>query len=137
MNITVDQLNSMNRNTVMEVLGIEYTALGEGFIHGKMPVDHRHHQPMGILHGGVTAVLAETLGSVGSHLIAQAENKAAVGLEINVNHIKSMSSGTLFGYAKIIHQGKRTHLWQIDLKNENDVLIAVAKLSVMIIDKKG
>jgi 1,4-dihydroxy-2-naphthoyl-CoA hydrolase len=137
MNITIEQINAMNRNTVMEVLGIEYTALGDGFIHGKMPVDARHHQPMGILHGGVTAVLAETLGSVGSHLIAQTEGKAAVGLEISVNHLKSMSSGTLFGYAKIIHQGKRTHLWQIDLKNESDQMIAIAKLSVMIIDKKG
>lgn len=104
-NIPLSQLNAMNRNTIMEVIGIEYTDVGDDYLCASMPVDHRTHQPVGLLHGGATAVLAETLGSMGSAIIAGTDHNVT-GIEVNANHLRSVKSGYVFGKAVIVHRGK-------------------------------
>ncbi|MGB1040822.1 MAG: PaaI family thioesterase [Flavobacteriales bacterium] len=131
-NTPLDQLNLSSKNTLMEVLGIEYTEIGDDYICGKMPVDNRTHQPMGILHGGASAALIETLGSIGSHLLINQETEFSSGLDLNINHIKSMRSGFVFAKAVIIHKGKSTHVWQVNLTNEEGKLVATGRLTVYI-----
>jgi 1,4-dihydroxy-2-naphthoyl-CoA hydrolase len=98
-----------------------------------MPVDSRTHQPYGMLHGGASVVLAETLGSIGSHFLVKDEGKAAVGVEVNANHLKSVVSGWVYGEAQIVHRGRKLHVWSIDLKNEDGEIICTSRLTVMII----
>ena len=102
-----------------------------------MPVDHRTQQPYGLLHGGASAALAETLGSYGSHLLAQEKGGIAVGVELNINHVKSKRSGTVKGIAKILHQGRSIHIWNIDIIDEEKQLIASSRLTVMVKEKKA
>ena len=98
-NTDLTQLNTSSKNTMMETLGIEYTQVGEDFICGKMPVDNRTHQPMGIMHGGASAALIETLGSIGSHLLIDSETEFSSGLDLNINHIRAVRSGFVHGKA--------------------------------------
>ena len=98
-----------------------------------MPVDSRTHQPYGMLHGGASVVLAETLGSVGSHFLVKDDGKAAVGIEVNANHLKSIRKGWVYGEANIVHRGGKLHVWSIDIKNEAGELICTSRLTVMII----
>lgn len=135
-NIKVSQLQEISKNTMVEHLGIEFLELGENFISAKMPVDHRTHQPMGLLHGGASIVLAETLGSVASSILVDMTKFHCVGLEINANHIKSARNGFVTGKATPIHLGKKTHVWDIKIKNENDDLVCVSRLTVAVIAKK-
>ncbi|MDA9261974.1 PaaI family thioesterase [Flavobacteriales bacterium] len=132
---TLEQINASSKNTMMEVLGIRYTELGEDFICGTMPVDNRTHQPMGILHGGASAALIETLGSIGSHLLIDRETEFSSGLDLNINHIRSMKSGIVTGKATIIHKGRKTHVWQVNLTNEENKLVATGRLTVYISKK--
>lgn len=134
--ITLEQLNAMNRNTIMEVLGIEYTGIGPDSISAKMPVDKRTHQPAGLLHGGATAVLAETLGSMGSTLIADMKENNVSGIEINANHIKGVREGFVHATARIAHAGRSLHVWSIEVKNDEEQLVALCRLTVMVIPKK-
>ncbi|MEQ8237629.1 MAG: hotdog fold thioesterase [Cyclobacteriaceae bacterium] len=134
--ITLNQLNSLSENTMVSHLGIEFTGISESTITAKMPVDERTKQPMGLLHGGASVVLAETLGSVASSVILEGKNQFAVGLEINANHIKSAKEGYVWGTTKAIHLGKRTHIWEIIIKNDQDELVAISRLTVAVIDKK-
>jgi 1,4-dihydroxy-2-naphthoyl-CoA hydrolase len=97
-----------------------------------MPVDHRTHQPYGLLHGGASAALAETLGSYGSHVLVGDAGGIGVGVELNINHLKSKRHGFVTGKAKILHQGKSTHVWNIDILDEEDVLLATSRLTVMV-----
>lgn len=122
------------QNTLMEQLGIEFTNVGEDFVEATMPVDKRTHQPMGMLHGGATAALVESLGSMGSHVFLEPEKQSAVGLEINVNHLKGVKSGIIKAHGKLIHRGRRTHVWQVDVFNESEQLIATGRLTNMIIE---
>ena len=131
-NIPLEEINKMNKDTLMESLGIEFTELGDDFVKGIMPVDHRTVQPMRLLHGGANAALMETLGSFGSHMIIDNEKQATVGLEINANHMGSAKSGYVEGVAKIIHCGSSTHVWQIDIFNEDGKLISTGRLTNMI-----
>lgn len=117
-------------------LGIEFIESIPGKIVAKMPVDHRTCQPMGLLHGGASVALAETLGSIGSYLLIDQTKQAAVGLEINANHIRSARSGFVTGRASILHQGKKTHVWDIRITNEASELVCVSRLTVAIIDLK-
>ncbi len=117
-------------------LGIEFTKIGEDFIEAKMPVDSRTHQPMGLLHGGASVALAETLGSVGASCCIDMSTSYCVGLEINANHIKSMRSGFAIGVAKPIHIGKKTHVWEIRITNEQLELVCVSRITMAILDKK-
>lgn len=134
--VTLEMLNAMCRNTMMEHLGIEVTRLGDSYVEAKMPVDHRTHQPYGLLHGGASVVLAETLGSMASHCTLTDPNKYCVGLEINANHIKSIKSGFVFGVAKPIHLGNRTQVWEIRITNEAQELVCISRITMAIIDKR-
>ncbi|MCG8391196.1 MAG: hotdog fold thioesterase [Cytophagales bacterium] len=134
--VTVEQLNAMNRNTMMEHLGIEFTGIGRDFVSAKMPVDHRHHQPYGLLHGGASVSLAETLGSVAAHCSVDSENKYTVGLEINANHIRAVREGFVYGRAEPVHVGKSTHVWEIKITDEQERIVCVSRITMAVIDKK-
>jgi 1,4-dihydroxy-2-naphthoyl-CoA hydrolase len=126
----------MNRNTMMELLDIQCVEVGEDYVVATMPVDHRTHQPMGLLHGGASAVLIESIGSIGSALLCDLQNEFPVGLEINANHIGGVKSGLVKAVGKIVHAGKRTHVWQVDIYNvETEKLICTGRLTVMIVQK--
>ena len=119
----------------MEQLGIECIELGEDYVVSKMPVDHRTHQPMGLLHGGASAALIESIGSMGSTLLLDISKQHPVGIEINANHIGGIRSGNVIATGTIVHAGKRTHLWQVDIREEGtDKLVCSGRLTVMIID---
>ena len=134
--ITVDLLNEKYRGNMVSYLDIEYTEIGNNYLIGKMPVDHRTMQPMNILHGGASVVLAETLGSVASILCVDLNQKISVGLEVNANHIKSVREGYVYGKAQIVHLGKSTHIWQVDITNKNGDLVCVSRLTVAVLDRK-
>ena len=132
---TIDQLNEFNSNTLCDNLGIEFTELGDHFIKAKMPVDHRTVQPFRILHGGASVALAETLGSVGA-LMSVGFDKIVVGVEINANHLKSITEGFVYGTAKPIRVGKTVQVWNIEIVDDHDNLICVSRLTVLVKDKK-
>ena len=116
----------------MGALGIEFTKVENGYIEATMPVDHRTHQPYGLLHGGASAALAETIGSFGSHILVGNAGGLAVGVELNINHLKSKRHGIVTGKAKILHAGKSTHVWNIEIVDEENTLLAVSRLTVMV-----
>jgi 1,4-dihydroxy-2-naphthoyl-CoA hydrolase len=134
--VTLEQANKMCENTLVSHLGIEFTAIGEDYIEAKMPVDHRTHQPMGLLHGGASVALAETMGSVGAVCCLDSSKQYCVGLEINANHIKSTRSGFVFGTARPIHLGKKTQVWEIKITNEQKELVCVSRITMAILDRK-
>jgi 1,4-dihydroxy-2-naphthoyl-CoA hydrolase len=117
---------------MMETLGIKYTEVGENYICGTMPVDGRTHQPMRIMHGGASAALIETLGSIGSHLLIDSEKEFSSGLDLNINHIRAVSAGLVYGKAEIIHKGKTTHVWQVNITNEDNKLVSTGRLTVFV-----
>lgn len=129
-------LNQQSQKTLVEWLNIQFVEIGENFLKATMPVDHRTHQPFGILHGGASVVLAETLGSVASHCCLDNDQSQPVGLEINANHIKSIRSGLVTGTCHPIHIGKSTHLWDIKIENEKSELICISRLTVAILPQK-
>ncbi|GAB3939101.1 hypothetical protein GCM10028804_63050 [Larkinella terrae] len=118
-------------------MGIEVTELGDGFMTARMPVDHRTHQPFGILHGGASVVLAETLGSIASFTqLDDPSRQRAVGLEINANHIRSVKEGWVYGKVTPIHIGRTTHIWDIRITDEAGKLVCVSRLTVAVLDNK-
>ena len=131
---TIDQLNEFNANTLCDSLGIEFTELADNFIKAKMPVDHRTVQPFRILHGGASVALAETLGSVGA-LMTVGFEKIVVGVEINANHLKSITEGFVYGTARPIRVGKTVQVWNIEIVDDHDNLICVSRLTVLVKDK--
>ncbi|WP_018477522.1 hotdog fold thioesterase [Pontibacter roseus] len=136
MDTTLEKLQEWRKNTMVEHLGIEIVEYGEGFLIGKMPVDHRTHQPMGLLHGGASVALAETLGSIGAALSVDLSKKACVGLEINANHIRSVREGWVYGKATAIHLGRSTQVWETRITTETGDLLCLSRMTVAIIDKK-
>jgi 1,4-dihydroxy-2-naphthoyl-CoA hydrolase len=134
--ITLEELNRFSRNTLAEHLGIEITAIGEDSLEAKMPVDHRTHQPMGLLHGGASVALAETLGSIAAYCTLDNAIKTCVGLEINANHIKAVKSGFVTGIARPVHVGQRTQVWEIKITNEQKELVCVSRITMAVIDKR-
>ena len=128
--------NEWSKNTLMKTLEIEYIDAGEDFLTAKMPVNSRVHQPMGLLHGGASVALAESVGSAASMLFINPEKQEARGIEISANHLKSKREGTVFCTAKIIHQGRSIHLWEIKITDEEGKLISLCKLSNMIIPRR-
>ena len=119
-------------------VGIEFTEIGNDFLKATMPVDQRTIQPAGILHGGASCVLSESMGSIAAHLVIDTDKQSAVGLEINANHIKSAVNGSkVTGVCKPLHIGKRTHVWQTDIYNDKNEMIATSRLTVAILDKKN
>lgn len=135
--MNLKEANSLSNSTLLGALGIEFTHIERGHIEATMPVDHRTQQPYGLLHGGASAALAETLGSYGSHLIAAENGGIAVGVELNINHVKSKRNGMVTGIATLLHMGKTIHIWNIDIKDEEQQLIASSRLTVMVKEKKG
>ncbi|MAO45719.1 MAG: esterase [Crocinitomicaceae bacterium] len=126
-------MSFMGENTIAKALGLEITSVEGGLVKGKMPVDSRTHQPYGLLHGGASVVLAETLGSVGSQFLVKKSGKGAVGIEVNANHVRSVRTGFVYGTAKIVHKGGKLHVWAIDIKDDKDRLVCTSRLTVMII----
>ena len=126
----------MMKNTIMEQIGIKITGFTNDSITGTMPVDKRTHQPYGILHGGASVVLAETLGSLAAQLTVDDSKYQTVGLEVNANHIKSVRSGIVTGITTPIHLGKKTQVWGIKITDESNVLICISRLTMAVIEKR-
>ena len=133
--ITLPALNAISRNTLIAHLWIEYTKLGPDMLCARMPVDERTKQPMGILHGGASVVLAETVGSMAANLVVDRDKYYCVGLEINANHIKKATGGYVHGKATALHIGKSTHVWQIHITDDQDQLICTSRLTVAVLAK--
>ena len=128
--------NRISKNTLMETLSIEYIDAGKDFLVAKMPVNPSVHQPMGLLHGGASIALAESVGSAASFLFINPEEQEVRGIEISANHLKSKRAGTVFATARIIHKGRTLHLWEIKITDEQDNLISLCKLTNMILALK-
>lgn len=125
-----------SQNTLMETLEIEYIDASEGMLKAKMPVNSRVHQPMGLLHGGASVALAESVGSAASLMFVNPEKQEVRGIEISANHLKSKREGIVYGTARIIHQGASIHLWEIKITDEEDRLISLCKLTNMVLPRK-
>jgi len=135
-NSTLERIKEWNKNTLAEVMGIEVTEAGTDYLCGKMPVDKRTHQPMGLLHGGASLVLAETLASIGAALQVDLTQKDCVGLEINANHLRGVREGWVYGKATALHIGRRTQVWEVKITNETGDLVCISRMTVAVIDKK-
>ncbi len=135
--MSLEKVNKFNQGTAIKNLGIEIIEITESTVSAKMPVDERTKQPMGLLHGGASVLLIESIGSIGSSLMVDLEREYPVGLEVNANHVGSASSGFVIGTGKVIHEGKKTHIWSVEIRDEeSDRLISVGRLTVMIVEKK-
>lgn len=133
-NVPLEDVNALNRGTMMEVLGIECIELGDDYVKSRMPVVAATKQPMGLLHGGASAALIESIGSMGSALLLDLSKEAPVGLEINANHISSATEGHVIATGKVVHAGRRTHLWQVDIHHEETgKLICTGRLTIMVV----
>lgn len=131
---TVEKLNTRSTDTLVTHIGIEYTAIGDDYIQARMPVDHRTIQPARILHGGASVVLAETLGSVAAYLCIDPTQKMAVGLEINANHVRSVRDGYVTGTVKPLHIGKSTQIWQIHIRDDQERLVCISRITMAVLD---
>lgn len=131
--ISLERINGWSANTMMETLGIRITEVGDDWLRGTMPVDHRTHQPYGLLHGGASVVLAETLGSTAAMLTLDPSQEVAVGLDINANHVRGVRSGTVTGTARVVHIGRTTQVWEIRLETETGELVCISRLTMAVI----
>ncbi len=134
--LSLDAINDLGKNNMVENLGIEFTEIGDNYLIARMPVDHRTTQPLGLLHGGASVALAETLGSVAATITLDITAQHAVGLEINANHVRSVKAGYVYGKTTPIHVGKRTQVWEIRIEDDEQRLISVSRITLAIIDKK-
>jgi 1,4-dihydroxy-2-naphthoyl-CoA hydrolase len=130
---TPEALNAISANTMVEHLGIEFLEVGDDYLSARMPVDHRTIQPAGLLHGGASVVLAETLGSVAATLCVDPAERTCVGLEINANHIRSVRDGHVVGVARPIHLGNSTHVWEIRIHDQEERLTCVSRLTLAVL----
>lgn len=124
-----------SKNTLIEHLGIEFIEAGDDYLRARMPVDHRTKQPIGLLHGGASCVLAETIGSTAANFCVDPEKYYCVGLDINTNHIRQATNGYVIGTAKPYHLGKTTQVWGINIVDESDKLISVSRLTMMVLSR--
>ncbi|HEY6977665.1 MAG TPA: hotdog fold thioesterase [Chitinophagaceae bacterium] len=134
--VSIADFEHWEKGTLNEHLGIKFTEIGNNFLKASMPVDHRTHQPYGLLHGGASVALAETLGSVASALVVDRKKFICVGIEINANHIRGVHSGRVIGTCTPLHLGSTTHVWDIRIHDENNKLICISRLTVAILNKK-
>lgn len=132
---TLEQMVEGSKNTAVATMGIEFVEIGDDYLIGRIPVDERTVQPFGILHGGSSVVLAETLGSMAANYCLRDENQIAVGLDINANHIRSASKGWVYGTARPLHLGGTTQVWEIRLENEEGKLTCISRLTMAVIDR--
>ena len=134
---TLEQLKERVASTLIDHLGIEFLEIGDDYLKARMPVDHRTKQTAGILHGGASVALAETLGSIGAGLCVDREKKRIVGLEINANHIRPVRAGWVTGVTTPIHVGTTTQIWEIRIYDDREKLVCISRLTVANIDKGG
>jgi len=134
---SIERVNAMSKGTLVEHLGIEITAIGADFLTAKMPVDQRTVQPFGLLHGGASVALAETLGSIAALLCVNQAEKVCVGLEINANHMRSARSGHVTGTARPLHIGGTTQVWQTEIVDEGARLVCVSRMTLAVLDRIG
>ena len=135
--ITVSYFDHWGKDTMAEILEIKFTEIGENYLKATMPVDHRTHQPYGLLHGGASAALAETIGSVASHYVIDNEKFICMGLELNANHVRSAREGYVTATCAPIHLGTLTHVWDIRIHDDAGKLICVSRLTVAILEKRS
>lgn len=128
-------MNAGSADTLVRHLGIEVLEVGEDFIRGRMPVDHRTHQPFGLLHGGASVALAETLGSMAASLCVDPATQMAVGLEINANHLRAVTAGWVIGTARPIHIGRSTQVWDIRIENEAGQSVCISRLTMAVVPR--
>lgn len=133
----LESVQKRGLGTMVEHLGIIITEVGDDYLAGTMPVDHRTVQPMGILHGGASAALAETLGSIAANLVIDPEKQYCVGLDINANHIRSAKSGVVKGTARPLHLGSSTQVWGIEIKDEQQRLVCISRLTMAVLNKRS
>jgi 1,4-dihydroxy-2-naphthoyl-CoA hydrolase len=132
--VKVEDLNERGKGTLVEHVGIEFLELGHDYITARMPVDHRTVQPFGVLHGGASVVLAETLGSVAANICVEG-NKKCFGIEINANHVYPASSGYVYGIVNPVHVGKTTHVWEIRITDEKGKLVCVSRITLAVLER--
>lgn len=132
--LSLETLNDLGKGNLGEHLGIEFTELGSDYIIAKMPVDNRTRQPLGLLHGGASVALAETLGSVAATMTLDLNKQHAVGLEINANHIRSVRDGFVYGKTSPIHVGRKTQVWEIKITSEDKKLVSICRITIAILD---
>ena len=133
--VDLDQLNAYQQDTLVSRLGIRYTGIGDDWLAASMPVDTRTKQPAGILHGGASVALAETLGSTGANLVVDREKKLCVGLEINANHVRAMREGEVTGVARPLHIGGTTQVWEIRISDPDERLVCVSRITLAVLDR--
>ena len=132
----LSQCNAFSKNTLMETLGIEYVDVGDDFLVAKMPVNPKVHQPDGVLHGGASVALAESVGSTASYIFLNTNDFFVRGIEISANHVKSVKEGYVYAKATFLHKGRTTQLWEIKIKDEENNLISVCKLTTIALPKQ-
>jgi len=132
---TVDEINAHCAGTLCEQIGIEFLEIGADYLKARMPVDRRTIQPAGILHGGASVVLAETLGSVAAFLCEDPHTRHCVGLEINANHVRSVRSGYVYGVVRPLHIGSSTQLWEIKITDDGDRLVCISRLTMAVLER--
>lgn len=131
--LSLEEINRMNEGTMMEFLGIEYLEVGEGFVRARMFVKKELSQPYGMLHGGASMALAESIGGAGSACYVDMNDNIITGMQMSTNHVKSAMVGTyVYATATIIHKGRQTHVWNIDIRNENDEMVSTCRLTNFI-----
>ena len=133
--ISLDELNAYQQETLVTHLGIRYTGMGDDWLQATMPVDARTKQPAGILHGGASVALAETLGSTGANLVVDREKQLCVGLEINANHVRAMREGEVTGVARPLHVGGTTQVWEIRISDAEQHLVCVSRITMAVLDR--
>lgn len=135
--VELAEINKYRGNTLLGHLDMECIELGEDYLKVRMPVDGRTHQPMGLLHGGASAALIESIGSMGSTLLLDLSKESPVGVEVNANHIGAVRDGFVVAHGKIVHAGRRTHLWQVDIiHEETGKLVCTGRLTIMVVPSK-
>lgn len=134
---TPGEINGRAANTLSDYLGIQFTEVGENFLSAIMPIDQKTIQPMGIMHGGASAALAETVASAAANYCIDQSTHVAVGLDLNINHLKAVRSGFVKAVAKPFHLGKTTQVWEIKIFNETEHLVSIARLTVAVVAKKN
>ena len=133
--ITAEQINPIGKGNMAEYLGIEITEVGEDYLKATMPVDHRTRQPYGLLHGGASVVLAETLGSVGAAFVVDRSKYDCVGLEINANHLRGVRDGFVTGIARPVHLGKTTQVWEIRIHDGRDKIVCISRITIAVLKR--
>lgn len=132
---SVEQLQALSRNTLVDTIGIRVTEIGPDYVRATMPVSPTTHQPTGVLHGGASVALAETVGSLAANMCVDEALYVCLGQEINANHLRPVSSGTVTATARPHHIGKRSHVWGIEIRNEQDKLVCVSRLTLAVVDR--